>query len=69
MKCLGNIDPIEIEKKTIEATYGSFRIKNDKEDLEKSMKDESWLKGWKIRRFYRNFKISKKKSGKSKGRC
>ena len=67
MKCLGKIDPIEIEKKTkLEATYGSFRIKINKEDLESSMKDESWPKGWKIRRFYRNFKTSKNSREKVK---
>ena len=62
MTCLGKIDPIEIEKKT----KIGFRIKIEKEDLETSMQEESWPKGWKIRRFYRNFKTSKNSQEKVK---
>ena len=51
---------MEVERKTKEgATYGSFRIKVNKKDLETCLKDESWPTGWRIRRFFRNYKAKK----------
>ena len=52
------IELIEVEKKTKEgATYGSFRIKVELQDYEKCVNEDSWPQGWKIRKFYRNFKV------------
>ena len=59
-KEFGNIELLELERKTkIGATYGSFRIKVDRKDSDRCLNDDSWPQGWKIRRFYRNYKVSK----------
>ena len=51
------IETLEIEKKTkLGATYGSFRIKVERQDYEKCINGDSWPQGWKIRNFYRSFK-------------
>ena len=60
------IESIEIEKKTKEgATYGSFRIKVERQDYEKCINEDSWPQGWKIRKFFRNFKVKTDSPGKS----
>ena len=57
---IAKVNLLEVEKKTKEgATYGSFRIKVRKEDSWLVKKDDSWPPGWKIRNFYRNFKVKK----------
>ena len=59
-----NVDLLEVERKTKEgANYGSFRIKVNRKDSDRCLKDESWPKGWRIRKFFRNYKVKKVDNG------
>ena len=57
-KNLAKVEILEVEKKTKEgATYGSFRIKVEREDFGKCVSEDSWPNGWKVRRFFRNYRV------------
>ena len=45
------------------ATYGSFRIKVNRKDSDKCLREERWPQGWKIRRFFRSYKVKKGDNG------
>ena len=52
------METLEIEKKTKDgAKYGSFKIKVERDDFGKCVSEDSWLQGWKIKRFFRNFRV------------
>ena len=62
---IAKVELLEVEKKTKEgATYGSFRIKVRKEDSWLVKNYESWPPGWRIRNFYRNYKVNKDRTSK-----
>lgn len=53
-----------MERKTkIGATYRSFRIKVNNKDSYRFLEDKSWPKGWRIQRFFRNYKVKKIDNG------